>query len=329
MPQIETMASEVLWSRYQDGAEKVVIVSGGLTSKGRRSRKGWSFSVTPPAGGTPRVYQSARSLLVDITKHPTARHWTLDRYFGLGKYEPPAMKMQDSVGLTILEILDPSNALELRPQAQNLGMVLDPGLGVLIQSTQALGIDLGRRGEEVAKLLFAGFGHAIHASGLDPEDVLQEVYAGILVRNRGTCAFDPRKASFGHYVHMVAECVMSNTWRKYNRRNNREQTGATGYGDGEGANVDVQDSLAASQVAITLARTAGHPMDRYIFADLTKYIERKPPSVDKGTALRAIPLIHEGYGRSEIAVQLGLPKAAVSRGLTYLRRVTKEWMSCQ
>lgn len=81
-----------------------------------------------------------------------------------------------------------------------------------------VGIDLDRRGVEVRRLLYAGFGMRMARAGYDPEDVLQEVYRGILVRNRGKCPFDVRKSSFGHYVHMVIECILSNYHRRESRR---------------------------------------------------------------------------------------------------------------
>lgn len=322
-----------LWSRSEGQTEpkRIIVTPGGLTPKGQRKRgKGkaetWTFTV-PNGVGTDgaKVYQSAKSLLIDLAPEGRglnvgARHWTLDRYFGMGRFEQPSV-----VGLTILEILDPSNALELQaPTPRGLGLILDPTL-------VPLGIDLAKRGDEVAKLLFSGFGHAIHSAGLDPEDVLQEVLAGILIRNKGTCPFDSRKASFGHYVHMVCECVMSNVHRKNNRMRSREQTGAIGFSaDGDGSScVDASDSMMADQAAITIAETEGHPMDRYMFTDLFKYISTNPKgqSVDARVALLALPYVQEGYGRAEIAESLGISKAAVSRALTFLRRTVREWLA--
>jgi len=86
----------------------------------------------------------------------------------------------------------------------------------------AVGIDLAVRGIEVRKLLYAGFGLRMARAGYDPEEVLQEVYRGLLVRNRGKCPFDVRKSSFGHYVHMVIECILSNYHRRESRRRESE-----------------------------------------------------------------------------------------------------------
>lgn len=91
-------------------------------------------------------------------------------------------------------------------------------------ASHVTGIDLAVRGIEVRKLLYAGFGYRMSRGGYDPEEVLQEVYRGLLVRNRGKCPFDVRKSSFGHYVHMVIECVLSNYHRRESRRRASEQS---------------------------------------------------------------------------------------------------------
>lgn len=306
----QTESRITLWSRYRDGAEKVIIIPGEVTPGGRRKRDSWKFTVGS------REYHSARSLLIDITHHPRARNWTLDRYFGLGKFAEPPLRTEN-VSLSILEIIDPSNALEVSPP-----VAIDPAALVT-----PLGIDLAKRGDEVAKLLFAGFGQQIRACGYDPDDVLQEVYAGILVRNRGKCPFDPRKASFGHYVHMVCECVMSNYHRKQNRIRGKEQVGAPGRDEaGDSGIVDVQDSYSAVQMSISVA---GDPLDARAAEDLLKFMERSPKgmSPDAVLAAKILPMVQDGYGRSDIAETLGVGKAAVSRALGFLRRSVKAWLS--
>lgn len=97
-----------------------------------------------------------------------------------------------------------------------------------VQLVPQLGIDLHKRGHEVRKLMYAGFGLRIARAGYDAEEVLQEVYRGILVRNQGKCPFDARKSSFGHYVHMVIECVLNNYHRKEQRKRTHELVGLEG-----------------------------------------------------------------------------------------------------
>jgi hypothetical protein len=86
-----------------------------------------------------------------------------------------------------------------------------------------LGIDLSIRGHEVKKLFYAGgFTGTLNREGIDPDEFLQEVYRGLLARNRGTCPWDHKKSSFGHYVHIVIRCVLSNYLRRERVRAGRE-----------------------------------------------------------------------------------------------------------
>jgi hypothetical protein len=92
-----------------------------------------------------------------------------------------------------------------------------------------LGIDLGMRGHEVRKLFYAGgFTGTLAKEGIDPEEFLQEVYRGILSRNLGTCPFDYKKSSFGHYVHIVIRCILSNYLRRERTRSSRESVTSDG-----------------------------------------------------------------------------------------------------
>lgn len=79
-----------------------------------------------------------------------------------------------------------------------------------------LGIDLEIFSEDIKKLFFSQFGSMVTKLGFDPEDVLQEVYRGILVRNQGS-PFNPAKAKFSTYVVMVCRCVVSNYITKHQK----------------------------------------------------------------------------------------------------------------
>ena len=113
----------------------------------------------------------------------------------------------------------------------------------------ALGIDLSVRGHEVRKLFYAGgFKPVLLREGIDPDEFLQEVYRGLLARNRGKCPWDHKKSSFGHYVHIVIRCVLSNYLRRERLRDSRE--GVTddgelplGVGVSGGGIVELRDLL--------------------------------------------------------------------------------------
>jgi hypothetical protein len=116
----------------------------------------------------------------------------------------------------------------------------------------ALGIDLEQRGHEVRKLFYAGgFTGTLVREGIDPDEFLQEIYRGILARNKGTCPWDHKKSSFGHYVHIIIRCVLSNYLRRERLRGTRE----TVTDDGElplGAKTD--DTLPVELNAMLVGR---------------------------------------------------------------------------
>ena len=62
-----------------------------------------------------------------------------------------------------------------------------------------LGIDLKVKHHDVLKLVRK----RCRFEGLDPDDLLQEVYAAILRKNLTASAWDARRAGFGKYVVMV------------------------------------------------------------------------------------------------------------------------------
>lgn len=148
------------------------------------------------------------------------------------------------------------------------------------------GIDLEKRGVEVRKLFFAGFARGLQKDGYDPEEALQEVYKGLLARNRGTCPFDPSKSSFGHYVHIVARCVLANFVRKERRRLQFEVLG----GSGEEGETRIEETVDTKDSGIT----AGS-------------VEALAEAIPGGGPKReALSLLIAGYSRREVLEELGV-----------------------
>lgn len=167
-------------------------------------------------------------------------------------------------------------------------------------SSKPCGIDLAKRGIEVRKLFFAGFGRRVLQAGYDPEDVLQEVYQGILVRNQGKCPWDPAKSSFGHYVHMVASCVVSNYGRKHKRC--LEEASET-------------PPLGSVDPSI----------DWEVTTDLCTYLSETP---EKPVALQVLPLLLSGIPKEKLTDHLpGLKPSMVNRSLQALKQATQVWKS--
>lgn len=289
---IETMHTQptLVYSRYVDGGQPVHIQSIEATSGGSGST---IYTLSTPGGET---FQSARQLLIALTGHPHGRHWTFDRYFRLGKYAPALRR----IGEPELSIVD-------------MMAVTTAGPIILVHgSTKQLGIDLQKRGREVAKLLMAGFGRRIFASGYDFEDVLQEVYLALQVRNEGTCPWDAAKSSFGHYVHMVCSCVLSNYQRKYSRQRGHGLEVAWPHGG--------EPDMGSTRVL--------EGGDQHVADDLARFIETNMKGAspqERSLILQTLPHVQAGLGRSELAQALGVSKPMASKALSALRQITHRW----
>ncbi len=192
-----------LYLRYEHGSYPVHVINSPYLKGNRTKRK---LKVSYPTGDV--QYDSFRSLLIGISGKPT-NGLTFDRYFRISKSQPDYI-IPDWGDLLI----------DNKPKYPK-------------------GINLKTRHKEVEKLMYAGFGKIIYHNGYDPEDVLQEVYRGILARNKGKCPWDKNKSTFGHYVHMVIGCILKNYHRKRNKWNKNEQYGVRDYSEDGRGEIDV------------------------------------------------------------------------------------------
>jgi len=170
------------------------------------------------------------------------------------------------------------------------------------------GIDLAGRGHEVRKLLFAGFRGMMAAKSYDPEDVLQEIYKGLLTRNAGKCPWDGEKSTFGYYVTMVCRCVLTNYHRKMSRRMDREH-------------VELNESLYGSGGMAGGSEEMAHEA-------LVRWLregEHGGGSVEGELAVKVMPLLAAGCTRKEIVGQLGVSENSVAKATAHLRKWSREW----
>jgi len=192
-----------------------------------------------------------------------------------------------------------------------------------------VGIDLGdkssRKGvtfkaDEVRKLLWRGFAGKMLSQGYDPEDVLQEVYRGLLVRNKGKCPWDARKSTFGHYVYLVIGCVLTNYHRKQARRVDKDATSLTL------TNKDGEEYVDIGQFGSCKIHDGSELGDMLALDDLSKYLETLPDVTPEALLGREIlPLVASGHQRAEIVLETGKKPSLVSRALAWLRRQTALW----
>lgn len=202
----------------------------------------------------------------------------------------------------------------------------DKKLEVEIDRLEGLvGIDLGAKSgrgdaifkaDEVRKLLWRGFAGKMLSQGYDPEDVLQEVYRGLLVRNRGKCPWDARKSTFGHYVHMVISCVLTNYHRKQVKRVEK---------DALSLEVRTSDGDEIGQWGSCGIEHGSDVGDRLALEGLQRYLEGVRGGPEARLGKKILPYVASGYQRGEIAVELGEEPLVVSRALAWIRKQTAKW----
>ena len=152
--------------------------------------------------------------------------------------------------------------------------------------------------------------------------VLQEVYKGLLIRNAGKCPWDPAKSSFGHYVHMVCGCILSNYHRRMSRQRQVESIGLVApTEEGVYGNVDVAEACSTR-----LDVASSQDLSALVDADFIKHLSETVPAKEgRQVALDVLPLVAQGYGRYDIAVATGLPITKVARALKNLRGAMGSW----
>lgn len=264
---------------------------------------GGRMTLVPPAPGS-SVPMGDAALGAAVTavmagESPTGEEHVWDswisptggRYRRVGRYRGSRVRPLRSVeGVDVPMV--PS--LTLAALFLALGLKKDGGV------TGAVGMDLSLRAHEVRKLFYAGgFTRTLVREGIDPEDFLQEVYRGLLARNKGTCPWDAKKSSFGHYVHIVIKCVLSNYLRKERRRSSMEEVTSDGEvkGGTERGNGGTEDF---------------HQLD--LLRDLF------PDEGERGLAGRLVGRMEAGRSRKEAALDLGVAVPVVDGMLRRMRQ---------
>lgn len=183
------------------------------------------------------------------------------------------------------------------PSEVLLQWMFQPAATVQDSITVSTGIDLTARGHEVRKLFYAAFARGLVKDGYNPEDALQEVYRGLLVRNKGRCPFDVKKSSFGHYVHIVARCVLGNYIRKEKRKlqfETLESQMASGLSATTESSFSIQEA-PDQQRGIKIERGSLEDLATSISVSLR---------VDRGPVQEALQMLAEGYPIRKVCASL-------------------------
>lgn len=175
-----------------------------------------------------------------------------------------------------------------------------------------LGIDLSEKFLDVKRLFMAGFAQKVVQRGLDPDDVLQEVYKGLLVRNKGKCPWDARKATLGFYVYMVSNNILSNYTRKTERRRANEVLGWRGV---DGEDCDVAESLVCRADSSNPCESGTDDLSQWLLSQVDL------DSDGKGRLKEIVPMLVSGHTKREISRRMGLKGKDVELILSAVRAV--------
>lgn len=310
--------TETYYARWEHGNHRVV-----------RQTQGFEVHWPMDMGGTVSYPSARQTILALVNGSPVVLrgakdpHLTFDRYFKVGRHASRRIRSNPSCDVLMLFREDISIAVgNLSKPNKALGQHLSVSL-----LPQPLGIDLQARGHEVRKLFYAGFGRKVVRMGYDPDEVLQEIYKGILVRNGGKCPFDAKKSSFGHYVHMVCAGRVANYHRKHSRRRRYEVFGVPSLGE-PGVVIDV----AVADLAVTEATQLDAVALTTATQDLTDFIYRRAKEQEHSNpefvVQCAVWLLH-GKRRGEIAADTNKTTGQIGRVLRVVRNATLEWHSLQ
>jgi hypothetical protein len=344
----------VLHARYEHGNHPVWIFE---------PRRAPSFEVKwPPNLGGPRQYKSARKLVRALANGgdagPTSRDpgMSLERYFRVGRFGSPkdtahpnifdlfAPQMRERP-IVLPEPARPVSRKKCPPEAgrwykpapeepstltffssisvEGAGEPVPKPGGLCIAPVHAVGVDLEHRFLEVKKLVCKGFAGTIMRYGYDFDEIFQEVYRGLLARDRGKGKFDQTRSSFGHYIYMVTGCIIANYRRKMMRTVDREYLGLRGP-DGE----PIDASHFARATAEAPDESAGMALALESLSRSLSMAGTEPDGSlrdEARVALLALPFVKQGYVRGEIARILGIEPPRVAKALSFLRRVTWRW----
>ena len=306
-----------------------IFISSPSNSKRLKHR----FELVRPEGQMD--FDTFSALRQEIHGPTTYATWSVDRYFVRGGYAAkkgsfgqPGLKPRIlTIGESSKTPKSTKKTSSLRADLQNIvtapWRAIPAALTILMP--RRIGVDLKNRHQEIAKLLYAGFGNSIRTNGYDFDDVLQEVFRKLLASNQGTKPWNPDRSSFGHFVHMVCRSALFNYHRKKNRIKAHEQIGLKGRSDGGFVEMDAGDERTRWAQHGT---QPAHPNAalRDLQAHLLAQASSRPSlQADATLAADILPLVREGYGRGEIARIRGLKPNTVSKALAYMRTHAASW----
>lgn len=116
---------------------------------------------------------------------------------------------------------------QLKPEKiWHKGMIPIFSFNFISKKEKKLGVDIEKHSQDIKLIFYKRQANSMRKEGLDPEEVLSEVYKGILIRNKGKCPYDPEKSALSTYIVLVMDCVIMNLLNKHKKERDRFIVGA-------------------------------------------------------------------------------------------------------
>ena len=171
------------------------------------------------------------------------------------------------------------------------------------------GVDLENRAGEVRKLIYKKFGKYILSLGFEFDDVMQEIYVGIIGRNGGINPWDSTISKFGYYIYLVGASIISNYRLKHSKYKKSEVPFKENKRDIKGEiNEEALEFL----------------LDYSNYLNSLKDI--KIPHREIAIAIEILPYVYLGYSKLLIAEATGLLFGQVSIGRKVLSQSYRDYL---
>lgn len=268
-----------LFTRYEDGSNPITVIEN-INSK---NRKKYEVKV----GG--HYFKTFKEFL-NTTR--CCENTSFNRYFN--------NNVQNST--PIIEILN--NVINYKKSSTSKESV-EP-----LESVVVSGIDIGEKKKDIERLFYSFFAKKAAAEGLPIDDLLQEIYKGILARNIGKGAWNPKRGSFGSYVHMVANSVYLNFRNKELKRGIREKSVDTSTSQID----NNQDNIVESD----------YINEEMLVSEFSTWVKNRKGLGDP--AAYVVCLLRQGKKKKEIAAELGINHTTLHKIIDGLRQRVSEFM---
>jgi DNA-directed RNA polymerase specialized sigma24 family protein len=271
----------MLYSRYEDGSKPIQIKEEG---EGRRKR--YELEV----GG--KIFTSLSSFLKTSKSKAATSFYT---YFGV-------RKISDLPIFSIFRDIEEYRNEQLA-EFENEASSIEEVKGGDVKT----GFNIADKKKDIERIFYAFYAKRAVAEGLSVEDLLQQVFIGLISRNTKRGAWNPARGSFGSYIHLVIGSVYRNFRKKEISRGMKERLEVPkNYTESTTSDSDFLD-------------------DKILLDSFKNWIKTKKGMGDLAGDVTV--LLSEGRKKKEIAEQLGINSTHLHKLIVNLKSKVSEFLN--